>query len=82
MLALIGVVMLTIYMVVVPVHLFRALLRMRVSHSGDNLLRTEKNEALKARYGWVLERYRPAAWFYECTTIFQRILCIGITGGS
>ena len=78
-LALIGVVMLTIYMVVVPVHLFRKLLRMRVSHSGDNLLRTEKNEALKARYGWVLERYRPAAWFYECTTIFQRILCIGIT---
>ena len=76
--AFIGVMILTIYAVVVPTFLFRALLKMRVSHFGDNILRTEKNIELKARFGWIYERYRPAAWYYEFVMIFQRIASIGI----
>ena len=74
----IGIMMLFVYALVVPSFLFRALLKMRVSHFGDNILRTEKNLELKARFGWIYERYRPAAWYYEFVMIFQRIASIGI----
>ena len=77
--ASIGIAMLLVYAVLVPTFLFRALLKMRVSHFGDNILRTEKNKELKARFGWIYERYRPAAWYYEFIMIFQRIMSIGIS---
>ena len=51
----------------------------KVSHFGDNLAREEKNIELKIRSGWIYERYRPSAWYYEFVMIFQRISSIGIS---
>ena len=50
----------------------------QVSHFGDNLAREEKNIELKIRSGWIYERYRPSAWYYEFVMIFQvRVELIG-----
>ena len=45
----------------------------KVSHFGDNLLREERNKDLKLRYGWIYERYRPVAWYWEFIVIINRI---------
>ena len=60
--ALLGVGLLIVYGVIVPIVLWRNLATMRVSHFGDNIMREKQNMELRKRYGWVCERYRPAAW--------------------
>jgi hypothetical protein len=77
--AAIGVGMLIVYALIIPGFLFTKLLRMKVSHFGDNLAREVKNVELIIRAGWIYERYRPSAWYYEFVMIFQRISSIGIS---
>jgi hypothetical protein len=77
--AAIGIGMLLVYGIIVPAFLFRSLLKMKVSHFGDNLAREEKNIELVIRSGWIYERYRPSAWYYEFVMIFQRVSSIGIS---
>ena len=79
LIAILAIVCLFIYALAIPVFLFRSLLLMKVSHFGDNLLRQEKNKDLKSRYGWIYDRYRPVAWYWEFIIIINRILSIGIT---
>eukprot|EP01052_Picozoa_sp_SAG31_P009424 SAG31_NODE_494_length_14867_cov_2.833762_10_plen_1034_part_00 len=79
LIAILALVTLFTYAVVAPIFLFRSLLLIKVSHFGDNLLRQERNRDLKLRYGWIYDRYRPVAWYWEFIIIINRISSIGIT---